>query len=205
MTASAAETAGLSGFDGDERSAVYRAAVSYAEHGWPVLPGSMWNGRRHVVPGTLKVTDGPRPLVARNLASSDVDTVTRWWSADARLEPSVLLRSGETFNLVSVAFGLAQDVIPAMEAQRQAGPVLYRPDEGRAYFLVQCETVLFGEFGKPGEVIAIAPGEWITAPPTRMGNAANVRWWSTPESVDWCPADVDVLNEALTAAVRNRS
>lgn len=204
MTVSAADTAGLSGFGCDEPSAVYRAAVSYAEHGWHVLPGSAWNGRRHVIPGTLRVTDGPRPLVARNFASVDVETVTRWWNADTRLDPSVLLRSGAAFNLVSVAFDLAQAVIPVMEAKSQAGPVLYRPDEGRAYFLVQGESELSGQFGKPGEVVAIAPGELVAAPPTNLGNTATVRWWSTPESVSWYPAEVGVLGESLAVACQNR-
>jgi hypothetical protein len=179
--------------------------VSYAEHGWPVLPGSAWNSRRHVIPGTFKVTDGPRPLVARNLASTDVETVTRWWSAHTHLEPSVLLRSGEAFNLVSVTFELAQATIATMAAHTQTGPVLYRPDQRRAYFLVQCGPLLPGQFGKPGAVIAITPGEWTVAPPSRTDNQAHVQWWSTPKSTGWQPTDLAVLAEMLTLARRSQA
>lgn len=198
MAPSRAHSAELSDRARDRSSEVYRAAMSYAEHDWPVLPGSSWNGRRFVIPGTFKTTDGLRPLVARNLASSDLETVTRWWNADTCLKPSVLLRSGEAFNLVSVAFELAQAAISVMDAHCQAGPVLYRPDQCRAYFFVRCEPLLSGECGRPGEVMAMSPGEWVTAPPTCTGNHAYVRWWCTPGSVSWCPVDVAVLADALS-------
>lgn len=205
MSGAAAQTHGLDEWNADKRSEVEKAAVLYAEHGWPVLPGSTWNGRRYVIPGTLKVTDGLRPSVARNLASSDIDIVNRWWSADARLVPSVLLRSGDVFGLVAVAFELAYEAMTTTEFRSHAGPVMYRPDQGRAHFVVRPDRALCGDFGKPGEVTAIASGEWVAAPPTRTGNGVNVRWWSTPESVNWCPVDVAVLADALAVACRNRA
>jgi hypothetical protein len=206
MSATAVENGGLIGRTTDKRSEQEKAAVLYAAHGWPVLPGSTWNGRRYVVPATLKVTDGLRPWVARNLASSDVGTVARWWSADTRLAPSVLLLTGGAFNLVSVAFELAQDVLATTTFLNNAGPVMYRPDEGRAYFLVQPGPTQFDDLDiAPGEVANVAPGEWVAAPPTRTGNGVNVRWWSTPESVNWRLTDVAVFSEALAVACRDRA
>lgn len=205
MSATAVENHGLNEQTTERLSEQEKAAVLYAAHGWPVLPGSTWNGRRYVVPATLKVTNGLRPWVARNLASADVATVTRWWSADTRLAPSVLLLTGEAFNLVSVAFELAQDVLATTAFLDNAGPVMYRPDEGRAYFLLQPGPIQFDDLDiAPGEVANIAPGKWVAAPPTRTGNGVNVRWWSTPESVNWRLPDVAVLYEALAVACRDR-
>jgi hypothetical protein len=200
MTATTADTAGLSESWSVAARAVQQAAVKYAQHGWPVLPGSAWNGRRFVVPGTLKITDGVRPSVARNLATTDVTVVARWWNADTRMEPSVLVRSGQAFNLVSVAFDLAQRVMSLMEAAGQTAPVLYQPDLGRACFFVRCEPLLTGAFGRPGQVVAVAPGDWVGVPPTRTGNSAHIRWWSTPELAAWSPIDVPALSDTLKAA-----
>ncbi|MCI2420103.1 bifunctional DNA primase/polymerase [Saccharopolyspora sp. K220] len=179
------------------------AAVRYAEQGWSVLPGSAFNGRRYVVPGTVKVTDGVRPIVARNLATTDPEQAARWWQvADDRLVPTVLLRSGPSFGFVSVAANLAKLVLRTEVWQSEPGPVLYREDLVRAHFLVDSHELSVSGH-QPGEVVELARGEWVAAPPSRTFGG-DVVWWVAPETVEWCPVNASVLGAALTVACRDR-
>ncbi|MGH3569370.1 MAG: bifunctional DNA primase/polymerase [Pseudonocardia sp.] len=113
-------------------------ALSYAEHGWPVLPGSAWNGRRYQVPGSpTRHTDGIRPTEPRNYATTDPDMISGWWSPRGdRLFPTVLLRSGLAFDVFSVEREIAATAIRDVRFRSSAGPVIFRPDQGRAYFMV---------------------------------------------------------------------
>jgi hypothetical protein len=67
----------------------FTAATEYAEHGWPVLPGSAWNGRRYQIPGTNRITDGVRPTVPRNYATTRESTITEWWGLRGPLVPTI--------------------------------------------------------------------------------------------------------------------
>ncbi|MGP4014280.1 bifunctional DNA primase/polymerase [Saccharopolyspora sp. 5N708] len=179
------------------------AAIRYAGHGWPVLPGSAFNGRRYVVPGTRKVTDGVRPLVARNLATTDPEQAARWWQgADDRVVPTVLLRSGPAFGFVSVAANLAKLALRTGVWQSQPGPVLYREDLVRAYFLVSAGNLAISGH-QPSEVVELARGGWVVAPPSRTFGV-DVVWWVAPETVQWEAVQASVLVAALTQACRDR-
>ncbi|MGW5643696.1 bifunctional DNA primase/polymerase [Saccharopolyspora sp. NPDC003762] len=187
-----------------KRSESELAAVQYAGNGWPVLPGSVYDGQRFVEPGTRKVTRELRPVVARNLATTDPEQAARYWAvADERLVPTVLLCSGPAFRLVSVAGNLAQWVLKTEIWESQPGPVLYRGDLGRAFFLVD-NRELSVRGPQPDEVVELARGDWTAAPPSRT-RGVNVIWWTAPENVDWCPAWASVLGAALTLGCRNRS
>ena len=94
MTGKTPEKHGLNKWNRDIKPREASAAIQYAEHGWPILPGSAWSSDRYVNPRTARATRGLRPLVARKLASADISTVTRWWKGDTSLVPSVLVRCG---------------------------------------------------------------------------------------------------------------
>ena len=46
VTQTAEPTPNVNGGETTKRNTAYGAALTYAAHGWPVLPGSAWNGRR---------------------------------------------------------------------------------------------------------------------------------------------------------------
>jgi hypothetical protein len=186
-------------------SAQGRAALRYAEHGWPVLPGSIWNGFRFFIPSSRLVTNGVRPAIARNLASTDVRTVARWWGADAGWVPSVLLRSGPAFTIVAMPAPLGRRVLDSAEFRGRRGPVGYRPDLHRAYFIVQAgQSETISNHTARHDVEVLSPGEWIPAPPTRLGDDAVVQWWCTPESVDWQPASLSRVDSAVRTVLAGR-
>jgi hypothetical protein len=185
----------------DLRRRLVDAAVAYAEHGWPVLPGSAWNGRRFVVPGTTQRTDGIRPLLGRNLATSDVGTVRSWWNVDSRPVPSVLLRSGERFQLVSMVSELTDRVIGTDEFRGAPGPVIRSIGDSHAFFLVEANQRLPRVPGlAPGDALAYPPGDWVAAPPTCIGNDSCLEWLHSPEFADWRPVAASILTAALTVA-----
>lgn len=185
----------------DKLSEVCRAALTYAEHGWPVLPGSAWNGRRFVIPGTMHVTDGIRPSVPRNHATTEAAAITAWWDVTGRLVPSVLIRSGLSFDVVSAPRSIGERVVREEKFRRNAGPVIYRIDTGRMFFIVEPDER--PSPNEPGGIELLRSGSWVVAPPTRV-RGANVRWWVSPEYANWRPATLSVVWEALKLASRSR-
>lgn len=178
-----------------------RTAIEYAEHGWSVLPGSKWNGHRWMHTERFATTDGLRPTMARNYATSDPATVAQWWTRTGPGIPSILLRTDATLGAVHVSAPLATQVLRTNAFRDASGPVIFRPDRQCAYFLV-CpdETVVVPEDAPPGAVVPLARGELIAAPPTVTG-AGNVTWWHPPQKCDWQPMTARALSAAFRAAV----
>ncbi|MGH3467078.1 MAG: bifunctional DNA primase/polymerase [Thermocrispum sp.] len=187
--------------DQERGSALVHAALRYAERGWPVLPGSVFDGRRYVVAATDRVTDGLRPVLPRDQASTAMRTVAQWWTVITPLVPSVLLRTGSAFDSVSVSRELAVEAVQTMAFRAEPGPVILRPDQGRAYFLVGLgESVLPPEGARPTVVEPVPPGAWLAAPPTRT-TVGQVVWLVAPRVAGWAPIRAGVLAEALRVAL----
>lgn len=178
-----------------------RAAIRYAEQGWPVLPGSVCDGHRYVAASTHRVTDGLRPVLPCDVASTDVRTVAQWWRVRTPLVPSVLLRTGHAWDAVTVSRELAVEAVQTSVFRDTPGPVILRPDQGLAYFLVGLgESVLPPEGARPTVVEPVRPGAWIAAPPTRTLVGA-VSWLAAPGYAGWHPLSAGVLAEALRRAL----
>lgn len=177
------------------------AAIRFAERGWPVLPGSVFDGRRYVVAASYRPTSGLRPVLPRDQASTDMHTVAQWWKVTTALVPSVLLRTGQAFDAVAVPRMLAVEIVQTMAFRDAPGPVILRPDEGRAYFLVRPgQSVSPPDGARPTVVEAVRSGAWLAAPPTRTAVGV-VSWLASPRFVGWRPVDADVLAEALRVAL----
>lgn len=187
--------------DHERGSATVYAALRYAERRWPVLPGSVYDGRRYVVAATRSVTDGLRPVLPRDQATTDVRTVAQWWKVTTPLVPSVLLKTGQAFDAVSVSRELAIEAVQTTAFRDAPGPVILRPDEGRAYFLVGLgQAVLPPEEARPTVIEPVPPGAWLAAPPT-MTAVGGVAWLVAPRFTGWAPAGAGVLAEALREAL----
>lgn len=200
MTVHAIKTTTSGQGHAERASAALRAAVCYAEQAWPVLPGSVFDGRRYVVASTCRVTDGLRPVLPRDQASADARTVAQWWRVTTPLAPSVLVRSGRAFDAVSVSRELAIEVIKTSVFRDSPGPVTLRPDQGRAYFLIgRGQAVLPPDDARPTVVETVPSGAWLAMPPTRTAVGA-VSWLASPRFTGWEPVGAAVLAEALRTA-----
>src|SRR5690606_14411355 len=145
-----------------------KAAMEYARRGWPVLPGSAWNGRRFVA-GSGMITRGLRPTVPRTFASSDPLQVSRWWGSDQEREPSVLLGVGGAFDVVSVDADAAAELLFTRAFQSDGGPVMFQPHVRKAQcFLTPGATRQLKTVAAPA-IRPWPPGSRIAAPPSTGG------------------------------------
>lgn len=186
---------------GQRGNGTVRAAIQFIEHGWPVLPGSVFDGRRYVVPSTRRPTGCLQPLVPIDQASVEVRTVANWWRMQTSLVPSVLIVTGPMFDAVAVSRDLAVEAVQTDAFRDVPGPVIMRADEGRAYFLLRCgERVPPPEDARPTVVEAVPSGRWLAAPPTRTA-VGGVSWLASPQGAGWAPVEAAVLSEALHIAL----
>jgi hypothetical protein len=184
------------------REESFRYACGYAANGWPVLPGSAWNGRHFVVSGTTKVTNGLRPTLPRNYASTNVDTISSWWTGYERLVPSVLITSGAAFQMIKTSIDLGGLAAQSEVFRTNAGPVLIRQDIGSMFFLVRPDARLSGGFNIGNkDIVVMQSGAYAAAPPTEA-KGSRVSWLIRPGDIEWKPAHYDVIREALTVAVQ---
>jgi len=201
MTVTTVDVLPVGDADHAHASAMARAALRYAERGWPVLPGSVHDGRRYVVAATCRTVESLRPVLPRDQASVAMQTVAQWWNVTTPLVPSVLLRTGAAFDAVSVSRELAVEAVQTTAFRDAPGPVILRPDEGRAYFLVgPGESVLPPQEARPTVVEPLRPGSWLAAPPTRTA-VGGVAWLAAPRFTGWEPISAGVLADALRIAL----
>lgn len=187
--------------DREHGTSTAQSAILYAERGWPVLPGSVFDGRCYIIPATRRITNGLRPLLPRDVASMDPRTVAAWWKVTTPLAPSVLLRTGQSFYAVSVSRQLAVEAIQSAAFRAAPGPVMLRPDQDRAYFLVGLgESMLPPDGARPTVIEPVRPGAWFAAPPTRTA-AGGVAWLVPPQVTEWTPVGAGVLAAALRVAL----
>ncbi|WP_328478962.1 bifunctional DNA primase/polymerase [Actinoplanes sp. NBC_00393] len=174
-----------------DRVRLRRAALRYAEHGWPVTPGSYLTGHRfHCDRPGCPIT-GCHPALDSWIesATGDPDRITDWWR---RRPHAVLLTTGESFDVLEVPAPLARRT-PGL------GPVAVTAG-GRWMFLVRPGRPLRPELERRLDVIRHGVGSWIPAPPSRMVEGP-VRWAVTPTQVDWRLPDADLVQEKIAAAL----
>jgi hypothetical protein len=173
-------------------------ALGYARHGWPVLPGTRWNGARYVRPDTMSAADGIRPTVPSELATTDPAQIADRWS---RYPYSVLLYSGTVFALLSVPAWWAVRATQEDSLRRNPAPVICHPN-GSAYFLISPTAGLVAGLrvlSTPDNVVTLwEPGGWVPAPPTRTAGG-NLTWLVSPARSQWHPGDSHAVQEALVA------
>ena len=177
-----------------QRSLLKRAALRYADHGWPVFPGAYLNADRYAC-GPLCPTVACHPAVEdwETAASSDVADVAMWWDRQAF---SVLLATGRAFDVIEVP---ARIGLPASRAA-VLGPVAVTP-MGRWMFLVEPGDGLRPELAEQLDVIKHGPGSWIPAPPTRTLDG-RIRWEVPPAVTEWRLPDPYAVQKSLLAHVR---
>jgi len=177
-----------------QRSILRRAALRYADHGWPVVPGAYLTPDRYAC-GPLCPTVACHPALDRweIAASTETVDVDLWWT---RVPYSVLLATGRAFDVIEVPTRIG---LPAARAA-VLGPVAVAP-AGRWMFFVEPGDELRAELADQTDVVLHGHGSWVPAPPTRTLDG-RIRWEVPPAVTEWRLPHPYAVQKALLAHQR---
>jgi len=161
------------------RDELMSGALTLAHQGWPVVPGTFWQGRRWAgMPGAPG--SGPVPVLPSGLAGATTDTaaVIEWWS---ELPYSVLLPTGSALDAIEVSPSAGRRLSAYLRGAGVEAPAGITPT-GRWWFLVGSGEPLRPELALRSDVILHGRGSWIVAPPSQdpRGHAT----WNVPPRAD---------------------
>jgi hypothetical protein len=193
-------------------------AVRYAdERHWDVLPGTWLEYVDGVTRCScaLPACDAPGAHATRTNwvghATGSATSARRMWAKEPRA--CVLLPTGRTFDIIEVSETAGCLALARMERMdTNLGPVASTP-LGRMYFFVLAGNApkvpaLVRQHGWSPEaidLIARGEGEYVPAPPTRIGVRGSVQWVRRPTDANrWLP-DADELMPQLAYACGQES
>lgn len=178
-----------------QRALLRRAALQYARHGWPVVPGAYRSGTRFRCDRAGCPTSGCHPAYEDwpRAASCEVVNVLGWW---ARRDHSVLLATGVGCDVIEAPAWAGEAVVQTLG--EHAGPVAITPT-GSWLFFVRPGEGLRPELAERPDVVRHTSGSWVPAPPTRFPEG-RTRWRVSPPAVEWRLADPYRVQQALLDA-----
>jgi hypothetical protein len=150
-------------------------ALALADHGWPVVPGTFWQGRRWA-----GMPDAPRsgsvPILVNGLADAthDRDAIVKWWS---ELPYSVLLPTGSELDAIEVSPPIGRRLSAYLRESGVVAPA-GTTSTGRWWFLVRTGEPLRPELESRSDVTLHGRGSWVVAPPSQ--DAGGVVQWRVP-------------------------
>lgn len=193
-------------------------AVRYAEErNWDVLPGAWLEMGAYGAPRCSCASAAcpapgahpTRPDWATH-ASGSVAAVRRMWTVQPHA--SVLLPTGRTFDALDVPEGAGFLALARMERMGlPLGPVVSTPARRMAFFVLPGAAAkvpeLLRRLGWPLDsldLVVRGEGDWIAAPPTRMGTGGRVQWARRPTAVNrWLPDAEELLSPLAYACGRD--
>jgi hypothetical protein len=165
-----------------------RAAGRLADHGWPVTPGSYFNGARMACDRPTCWASSCHPLLP------DWDRHSAQVGDHWRERPdSVLLPTGRLFDAIEVPALLGAKV------RGFVGPIAILPTD-RWMFLVRSGSTLRPELAHRFDIVQHGPGSWVPAPPTVLPEG-QVRWQLSPQQVSWYLPDPAEVQQAMITAL----
>ncbi|WP_461020277.1 bifunctional DNA primase/polymerase [Streptomyces daliensis] len=192
-------------------------AVRYAEERhWDVFPGTWLETVEGVPRCTCGETDcahpGAHPANRRwsGDATGSATVVRRMWTKEPRA--SVLLPTGRTFDAVDVPETAGCLALARMERMELSlGPVTCTPDGRMLFFVLPGGAAkipgLVRKLGwAPGalDLTARGEGDWIAAPPSRLGTRGSVQWARRPTASNrWLPDAEEVIAPLAYACGRD--
>ena len=175
-------------------SALFTAALSYAEdRHWPVAPGTyLVRDDRMLLICSCGRTDCPKPGAHpanpwwRAQATTDPATIKWHWTA--KPQAPIVVPAGYAFDAVEVPETAGLAALERLERlDLRLGPVLATGD-GRMQFLVvpgaapDVSGILGGlGLGVRLDIECRSEGDFIFAPPSRLGMGRYVRWVREPD------------------------
>lgn len=173
-----------------DRVRLRRAALTYAGHGWDVLPGAyLTRGRYSCGPGCRTVACHPATVDGIGAASHQPDVVAGWWEGTPY---SVLLATGVAFDVLEVL------ACPPIARSALRGPAALTPTG--LMVLVRPGGTLRPELSGRPNVVLHGPRSWIPAPSTRTPTG-RVRWLVDPMTVGWRLPDPRASQASLVTAL----
>lgn len=166
-----------------------RAAVRFADHGWPVTPGSYFNGERMACDRATCWATSCHPVLPDWDRSPEIQ-IGQWW----RERPhSVLLPTGLLFDVIEVPQLLG------VKVRGVAAPIAVLPGARWMYF-VRSGLALRPELEHRFDIVRHAAGSWVPAPPTFLPDGP-VRWQLSPSQVGWNLPDPAEVQQAMVSAL----
>ncbi|MCK7622896.1 bifunctional DNA primase/polymerase [Streptomyces sp. RS10V-4] len=192
-------------------------AVRYAEERhWEVFPGAWLEHDGDTPRCSCRALNCPLPGAHptapgwAGLASGSATAVRRMWSTQPRA--SILLPTGRTFEALDVPETAGFLALARMERLGAAlGPVTRTPDR-RMLFLVLPGAAAkvpdlvraLGWAPAAMDLVCRGEGEYIAAPPTRVGPHGAVQWVRRPTASNrWLPDAEELLSPLAYACARD--
>ncbi|MGK5501378.1 bifunctional DNA primase/polymerase [Streptomyces sp. URMC 125] len=192
-------------------------AVRYAgERHWEVFPGSWLETEGGMPRCSCGASDCPAPGAHpvrpdwTAQATGSATAVRRMWAETPHA--SVLLPTGRTFDAVEVAETTGCLALARMERLGvQLGPVTGTPD-GRMFFFVLPGGAakvpdLVRKLGWSPSALDLAArgdGDWVAAPPSRLGTRGSVLWVREPTAANrWLPDAEEIIQPLAYACGRD--
>lgn len=186
-------------FPGIGWTEIRSAAVAFAEHGWPVVPGtyqlaewSAWLGKPKA--GGLEPVEDL--WVTESITAPEI--AENWWT---RRPYSVLLACGKGVDALEVPASHGERALQRLRADGQLGPIAVTPFG---------TWLLFVRSGEPlRTALALNPQTqlhsyccWVPLPPTTRGQLP-YRWRMSPTAVAWSLPPAGTVQHALIDAMRH--
>ncbi|MER5265696.1 bifunctional DNA primase/polymerase [Actinosynnema sp. NPDC002837] len=173
------------------------AALTYAELGWPVLPGAIWHNGHFADPEDEAPVTDPC-LQPSGKATTDVARVREWWSKPGLHQPNILTVTGPRLGAFMVSENLVMALADDARFAAVPTPVMAFPNMPIAYFLVRppLPSLLLGD-----EARVVAEGMPMPLPPSALGDTAAI-WLVTPEEAGNVLLTGDELVELIESAER---
>jgi hypothetical protein len=150
-------------------------ALALADSGWPVVPGTFWQGRRWAGSAAAPQAGAvPIPADGPAGATCDTSTIIRWWS---ELPYSVLLQTGSLLDAIEVSPAAGRRLSACLRAAGVVAPA-GTSSAGRWWFLVRAGEPLRPELAARPDVTLHGRGSWIVAPPSQ--DAYGAAQWCVP-------------------------
>jgi hypothetical protein len=152
------------------RALLEKAALSYAERGWAVLPGPVCDGLTCWDPATVEPLLAVQPVVAARLATTDSAVVRSWW---AQHPHTILTRVGVGFDVLCAPTWLAAAAVISSSIRRHLGPIALCPEGAR--FLVRPDAAVIAALADERGVRILPRGTLVALPPSRV-RSRSVSW-----------------------------
>ena len=191
-------------------------AVRYAEERhWDVFPGTWLEavaGVPRCVCGEARCpAPGAHPVRPSwpGEATGSAATARRMWTKEPRA--SILLPTGRTFDAVEVAEAAGCLALARLERMEVAlGPVLCAPDGRMLFFVLPGAAAKLTDrvrkLGRSPDALGLrarGEGEWVAAPPTRLGVKGSVQWVRKPTAANrWLPDAEEIVPTLAYACSR---
>ncbi|HKR51627.1 MAG TPA: bifunctional DNA primase/polymerase [Pseudonocardiaceae bacterium] len=183
------------------RTELRAEAIRFAQHGWPVVPGSYPRGTRWVgMPSSLRAggQHGSAPVHQdwARLAGCGPDRVAELWSGHPF---SVLLATGMGVDALDLPAELGRATAIGLRVAGVAVPTAVTPT-GRWLLPVLGGGALHRELDDHPDVVLHAEGDWVPLPPSPCQPGV-VRWRVKPGVCGWALPWLDEVTDAVLAAL----